>query len=277
MLDDSEFDNVKKQDNQITIKKSTYSILLIGIVAAIAIATFFGGYAIGNLENNSNSLSTDEIIEMISEIEAKIPASVPQPAQGPTQPSTPQRVQVSLDDDPVRGDPDAPVTLVEFSDFQCPFCARFHTQTLPAIQENYIDTGKINFVYRDFPIQSIHPNAIPAALASECADDQGKFWEMHDMIFENQGNWQDLQLAQSASLFREYAIEIGLNMDEFDPCMTSGKYLEEIQNDLNDGRAYGVTGTPGFFIGNEKIGFTKIIGAQPFSSFQRVIEQQLVR
>ena len=277
MLKDSEFDNVKKQDNQITIKKSTYSILLIGIVAAIAIATFFGGYAIGNLENNSNSLSTDEIIEMISEIEAKIPASVPQPAQGPTQPSTPQTVQVSLDDDPVRGDPDAPVTLVEFSDFQCPFCARFHTQTLPAIQENYIDTGKINFVYRDFPIQSIHPNAIPAALASECADDQGKFWEMHDMIFENQRNWEGLQIAQSTSLFKEYAIEIGMSSDEFDSCMTTGKHLEEIQNDFNDARAYGVTGTPGFFVGNEKIGFIKINGAQPFSSFQKVIDEQLSR
>ena len=132
-------------------------------------------------------------------------------------------------------------------------------------------------MYRDFPIQSIHPNAIPAALASECADDQGKFWEMHDMIFENQRNWQDLQIAESASLFKEYSIEIGLNTDEFDSCMTSGKHFEEIQNDLDDGRAYGVTGTPGFFVGNEKIGFTKIIGAQPFSSFQRVIEQQLVR
>jgi len=184
---------------------------------------------------------------------------------------------ISLDDDPMKGNPDAFITIVEFSDFQCPFCARFHQNTLPQLEQNYISTGKVNFVYRDFPIQSIHPNAVPAALASECADDQGKFWEMHDMIFKNQRNWQGLQIAESASLFKEYGIEIGLNTDEFDSCMTSNKHLEEIQKDLKEGQEYGVTGTPGFFVGNEDIGFTKINGAQPFSAFQRVIDEQLNR
>ena len=182
---------------------------------------------------------------------------------------------VSLDDDPMKGNPDAEITIVEFSDFQCPFCWRFYTQTLPLIEQNYISEGKVNFVYRDFPITGIHPNAVPAALAGECADDQEKFWEMHDMIFINQKNWQDLPTTQSTNLFKEYAIEIGLNTDEYNACVNSEKYLEEIQNDLNDGRAYGVTGTPGFFVGNEKIGFTKIIGAQPYSSFQKLIDSQL--
>ena len=184
---------------------------------------------------------------------------------------------ISLDDDPMKGNPDAPITIIEFSDFQCPFCAKFHETTLPQLEKNYISTGKVNFVYRDFPIQSIHPNAIPAALASECADDQGKFWEIHDMIFKNQKSWQGLSIEQSVNLFTEYASEIGLNADEFDSCMSSVKHLEEIRNDLNDGREYGVTGTPGFFVGNEEIGFTKLIGAQPFSSFQRVIDEQLNR
>ncbi|KAF6246173.1 disulfide bond formation protein DsbA, partial [Nitrosopumilus sp. b3] len=182
---------------------------------------------------------------------------------------------ISIDDDPMKGNPDASINIIEFSDFQCPFCAKFHETTLPQLEENYISTGKVNFVYRDFPIQSIHPNAIPAALASECADDQGKFWEMHDEIFKNQRIWQDLEILQSVALFKQYASNLGLDENAFDSCLDSGKYLDEITNDLNDGRAYGVTGTPGFFVGNEEIGFTKIIGAQPFSAFQRVIDEQL--
>lgn len=101
----------------------------------------------------------------------------------------------------MKGNPDASVTIVEFSDFQCPFCAKFHETTLDQIEQDYVSTGKVNFVYRDFPVQSTHPNAIPAALASECADDQGKFWDMYDKIFENQRDWQDLQITQSVEVF----------------------------------------------------------------------------
>ena len=96
-------------------------------------------------------------------------------------------------------------------------------------------------------------------------------------VFKNQRSWQGLSIEQSINTFTEYASEIALNFDEFDSCMSSVKHLEEIRNDLNDGREYGVTGTPGFFVGNEEIGFTKLIGAQPFSSFQRVIDGQLNR
>ena len=138
-------------------------------------------------------------------------------------------------------------------------------------------TGKVNFVHRDFPITSIHPNALPAALASECADEQGKFWQYHDMVFESQRNWQDLQLTQSINVFKNYASDLELDSAKFDSCLDSGKYRDEIQNDLNDGRAYGVTGTPGFFVGNEKIGYTKVIGAQPFETFQKILDEQLSR
>jgi len=169
------------------------------------------------------------------------------------------------------------ITIVEFSDFQCPFCTRFHAQTWPQLEENYISTRKVNFVYRDFPITSIHSNAMSTALAGEYADDQEKFWEIHDMIFENQRTWQGLEITKSVSLLKQYTSEIGLNAKEFVSCMDSGKYLDEIRNDLDKGRAYSVTGTSGFFIGNEEIGFTKLIGFQPFSSFQKIIEQQLVQ
>jgi len=265
-VEEFEFIEDRKQDQQITVNKSTYNRLIISIILVAIVSAFLVGYIIGG-----ETVEPKEVIIRETVLDSQTRLAT-QEQVGP------QIIRnISLDDDPMKGNPDAEITIVEFSDFQCPFCWRFYTQTLPLIEQNYISTGKVNFVYRDFPIQSIHPYAVPAAVVAECADDQGKFWEMHDMIFKNQKNWQDLQLAQTASLFKEYAIEIGLNMDEFDSCITSGKQLEEIQNDLNDGRAYGVNGTPGFFVGNEKIGFTKLIGAQPFSSFQEIIDGQLNR
>ncbi len=264
-MDNSEFIE-NNQEKEITIKKSTYNRLIIAIVSVAIVSAFLGGYVAG--------VETTEPKEVI----IRETISNPQTKPASQEQIGPQIIRnISLDDDPLMGNPDASITIIEFSDFQCPFCAKFHEDTLPQLEENYISTGKVNFVYRDFPIQSIHPNAIPAALASECADDQGKFWEMHDMIFENQGTWQGLEILQSVSLFKQYAIELGLNDDEFDSCIDSGEHLEEIRGDLDDGRNYGVTGTPGFFVGNEEIGFTKLIGAQPFSSFQKVIESQLSR
>lgn len=264
-MDDSEFiENV--QEKQITINKSTYNRLIIAIVSVAIASAFLGGYVVGVETTDQKEVIIREIVSD-SQTKPTVQEQI-----------SPQIIRnISLDDDPMKGNPDAPITIIEFSDFQCPFCWRFYTQTLPLIEQNYMSTGKVNFVYRDFPITGIHPNAVPAALAGECADDQGKFWEMHDMIFINQKIWQGLEISQSTSLFKQYANEIGLNTNEFNSCVDSGKYLDEINNDLNDGRNYGVTGTPGFFVGNEKIGFTKLIGAQPFSSFQKVIDSQLNR
>jgi len=200
----------------------------------------------------------------------------PQPVQQPTQSSGSQIIQVSLDDDPVKGNPDATVTIVEFSDFQCPFCKRFHETTLPLIQKNYIDTGKVKFVYRDFPIQSLHPNgAVAAAIASECADEQGMFWEYHDKIFQNQKNWERLRTEDVVNELKAYAVELGLDTNQFNDCLNSGKYLDEVNKDLQDGNSYGVTGTPAFFIGNGEDGYIKVTGAQPYSVFQSVLDQML--
>ena len=169
---------------------------------------------------------------------------------------------VSADDDPSKGDANAPITIIEFSDFECPFCARFYQQTLPQLEKEYIDTGKVKFVYRDFPL-SFHPNAQKAAEAGECADDQGKFWEMHDKIFDNQN-------AISINDLKGYAADLGLDTDEFNSCLDSGKHSAEVQKDFKDGQAARVSGTPAFFING-----VKLVGAQPFSAFQQIIESQL--
>ncbi len=248
-------------------KKSTPTGMIVALVAVVAIAAFFAGSYFSNLD--SDIVTKSDLENAISRLESKI---------GNTQqasPQAPQPVKISIDDDPIRGDPNAPITIVEFSDFQCPFCARFHLQTLPLIIEEYIEEGKVNLVYRDFPIQSIHPNALPAAVAAECANEQGRYWEYHDMLFEKQNGWNRLDSNTAISTFSQYATDVGLEQQQFDSCLGSGKYLEEVRGDLSDGRDYGITGTPGFFIGNDEIGFVKLSGAQPFDSFKKIIDAQL--
>jgi protein-disulfide isomerase len=271
-LTDFEFGVDIEEPKPIVEKKSISTGMIVALIIAVAVAGFFAGTYFTNFE--SDAVTKSDLEDAIFRVESKLGNTQQlSPQQASPQPTQP--VMISLDDDPMRGDPNAEITIVEFSDFQCPFCARFHSTTLPQIEQNYISTGKVNFVYRDFPIQSIHPNALPAAMASECADDQGKFWEYHDKLFENQKGWQSLDIQTGISTFKEYAQELGLNMEEFNSCLDSEKYSQEVNADLQDGRNYGVTGTPGFFVGNEKIGFIKITGAQPFSSFQQVLDSQL--
>ena len=248
-------------------KKSAPTGMIVALIAVVAVAAFFAGSYFSNLD--TDVVTQSDLEDAISKLESKIGNTQQAPSQ-PTQP-----VKISLDNDPMRGDPNAPITIVEFSDFQCPFCARFHVQTLPLLLEEYIDSGKVNLVYRDFPIQSIHPNALAAAVAAECANEQGEYWEYHDTLFEKQSGWSRLDSNAAISTFSQYATDVGLEQQQFDSCLGSGKYLEEVQGDLSDGRDYDITGTPGFFIGNAEIGFVKINGAQPFDSFQRIIDAQL--
>jgi len=261
-IEASEIDNQK-----ISIKKSTFNGLIVALIGIAIIATFFAGVHVSNFD--SNQVSEEELQEAISKLELKLLQN-----QLPTGQPTPI-VKISADNDPIIGDPNAPISIIEFSDFQCPFCARFHIQTLPSILEEYVDQGKVKLIFRDFPIQNIHPNALPASVAAECANEQGKFKEMHDELFENQKEWSGVETANAVSLFSQYALEMGLEQEVFDSCLTNGKYIEEIRNDLNDGRTYGVSGTPGFFIGNDQIGYVELKGAQPFESFKKVIDAQL--
>jgi protein-disulfide isomerase len=253
--------------NEKTIKKSTYNILIISVIITIGIAAFFAGSYSTNL--NSDQISQEEFKNEIAKLELKILEK-----QLPTkQPSIP--IKISIDNDPIIGNPNAPITIIEFSDFQCPFCARFHVETLPSIMNEYINDGQVKLVFRDFPIQSIHPNALPASVAAECANEQKKFKEMHDVLFENQKEWSNQSIDNAMITFNQYASKMGLEEEKFDSCLKNGKYIEEIQKDLDDGRTYGISGTPGFFVGNDQIGFVELKGAQPFENFKKVIDSQL--
>jgi protein-disulfide isomerase len=187
-----------------------------------------------------------------------------------TPPAGPARV--SLGDVPALGRPDAPVTLVEFSDYQCPFCQRFFAATLPALKKDYIDTGKVRYVFRDFPLDQIHPHARKAAEAAHCAGEQGKYWEMHDVLFGNQQALEPPQLS-------DHARTLGLDGARFNQCLTSGTHAARVSQGLTDGLAAGVQGTPGFVVAKTKPGDTVegtlVVGAQPVDVFRRLIDQLL--
>lgn len=184
----------------------------------------------------------------------------------PEAPTPSLDVESLIDDDAVLGDEDAPVTIIEWSDYQCPFCKRFHDQTWNLLKSQYIDTGKVKFVYRDFPL-SFHVNAQKSAEAAECAGEQGKYWEMHDAIFtQSQADGTGISPAD----LKNIAKSVGLDSSKFDSCLDSGEMAAEVQKDMSEGAASGVQGTPGFLI-NGKL----VSGAQPFSVFQQVIDSEL--
>ena len=194
--------------------------------------------------------------------------NVVNPTAAQPQPVPTAQVKVSIDDDAILGDKNAPVTLIEFSDYQCPFCGRHYTQTWPSIKSQYVDTGKVRVVFRDFPLESIHPQAMPAAIATECVREKGgdkAYFEYHDVLFENQ---QSL----STENYKLWAKDLGYNIDT---CLDSGKYRSEVQKDLQDATAAGGQGTPFFVIIGED-GSTRLIsGAQPFTNFQSAIDAAL--
>lgn len=175
------------------------------------------------------------------------------------------------DDDPILGSPDAPVTLVEFSDFQCPFCRKLWRESFLQLKEKYIKNGKVRLVYRDFPLSGIHPGAEPAALAANCAEEQGKFWEMHDKIFFEQDKLGEGTVEFGLVDLSRWAKDIGLDESKFDFCLESGKYKAEVAADYADGIELGVTGTPHVFVNGKLL----IRGALSWPQIETVIEQEL--
>jgi protein-disulfide isomerase len=169
-------------------------------------------------------------------------------------------IQIDTDGDPQIGPDDAKVTIVEFSDFQCFYCKRFRDTTLDALVEKYGDN--IRFVYRDYPLP-MHPQAQAAAEAAECANEQGKFWEMHDLLFANQEVLSD-------DAYAGFAGQLGLNTQQFGDCLSNHKYAGEVAADQQDANAYGVSGAPAFFV-NEQM----VVGAQPLSVFESLVDQEL--
>lgn len=172
------------------------------------------------------------------------------------------RAELSVAGEPSKGSEKAPVTIVKFEDFHCPFCK--HVQpTFNELLSRY--NGKIRLVHKDLPLETLHPQARQAAEAARCAYEQGKFWEYHDTLYANSPK-------ASADDLKSYAKEVGLNVDSFDHCFASGKYRAVVQQNLNEGANLGLTGTPTFFINGREIS-----GNQPVEAFEAIIDEELAR
>jgi protein-disulfide isomerase len=194
----------------------------------------------------------------------KLQAPAPQPA-GP--PPPPDLVQIANVSGYMLGRPDAPVTIVEFTDLQCPFCNRFATSTFDQLKQDFIVSGKVRFISRDFPLD-FHPQALPAARASRCAGEQGKFWELRMALVKNASALAPAFIAQQAAALK-------LDMKQFDTCTKGTQFDSAITKDMTEGAGFSVSGTPTFFIGKTTAqGFEgfRIVGAQPYAVFQQRIE-----
>jgi len=182
---------------------------------------------------------------------------------------------ISIGSSPVKGNADATVTLVEYSDYQCPFCARHYRAVMPILQEEYIDTGKLKFVMREYPLPALHKNASNASQAAMCAGKQGKYWEMHNLLFENQ---KEL----GVDSVKSFAGAIGLDTAAFNDCLDNKEMVGPVRKDMASGAKLGMGGTPGFFVGltdpgdPDKVSLSvQIEGAQSIDKFKASIDDLL--
>ncbi len=236
-------------------------------IAAIALGAAFLVALTLLATSGKGRLGEDDVQQMVAEaVGTQVAALKPTNTPIPPTPTIIPAADVE-DDDPYKGPEDAPIVIVEFSDFQCPYCGRWAMETLPQILQAY--PADVKVVYRDFPI--FGEESILAAMAAECAEDQSAqaFWDMHDRLFERAANHEQTQL--NADTLTGYADTIGLDIVQFDECLNSNKYRDEVMNDLQAATQYGLHGTPGFVIN----GVVYTIGAQPFDVFNGIIQRLL--
>lgn len=179
--------------------------------------------------------------------------------------STTSASNIDIVGEPTIGDENAPVTIIEFSDYECPFCAKWHSESYDSLKADYIDTGKVKLVYKDFPL-SFHERATPASLAANCVQAQlgnEKYFEYHNTLFGNQQTLTDANL-------KSWAVNLGADATQFETCIADPKMTTEIQEDFAEGASLGVSGTPSFFINGNLV-----VGAQPYSVLKQAIEKEL--
>lgn len=247
-----------RRDDLVTIRVSRGAVYaVIGVLLGLVVGAGTG-FAVGRVTAPDGTMTT-------AGAAAALPA-LPSGAAVPSQPqsSAPAVVpNVSTEGRPSEGPSNAPVTIVEFTDFQCPFCGAFARDTEHSLIAAY--RGKVRFVIRDFPITGIHQYAQKAAEAAECAQDQGKFWPYHDVLFANQETLDDAHL-------KAYAKQVGMDRAAFSRCLDSGSKSAVVAADMADGQRYGVSATPTFFVNGQKV-----IGAKPLDGFKQIIDPILAQ
>ncbi len=192
----------------------------------------------------------------------------PTPQTSTENKSTQPTLQVLAENgSPLLGSPNAKITIIEWGDYQCTYCHAFHQNTKDQLIQQYVDSGKANFIFRDFPLNG--PDSVLAAEASYCANDQGKYWQYHDELYYNWGGERTGWVNQKS--LDQFATNVGLDIVQFDKCVNTGKYEQKVLDNQRFGEDIGIHGTPSFIIFSDKK-VTKIVGAQPFSVFKQVLD-----
>lgn len=239
------------------------------LTATLVVAAFFAGSLYAKVQMLEKGSVLAGARNSINNRKSVATSQTQQPADG----------VASVDDDPILGDRNAPITMIEFSDYECPFCKRFADETLPQLKKQYIDTGKIKLVIRDLPLSFHDPMATKEGVAANCAREQGsdtKYFQYHDEIFaRTKSNGNGLSEADLMTI----ATDIGLNLNWFNSCLVDPVQTEEVEKDLADAGKAGATGTPTFVIGkttaNGEVRGELVVGAQPFATFRAIIDPML--
>ena len=230
----------------------------------------FGLAATPVLAEGMSKQQGDEILKELKSIRVLLEKNQNQAKQPPQAAEVLKRVKASTTEGVALGSKKAPLVLIEFTDYQCPYCKRFYDTTFAELKKNYIDTGKLRFISRNLPLP-FHKHAEDAALAAACANDQGKYWQMRQSIFANPQQLQPENLSV-------YARDNGLSVKRFDMCMEKKTHIKKIQKDMADARAIGISGTPSFVLARNSgkiVEGEKVVGAQPFAAFSHHIESLL--
>jgi protein-disulfide isomerase len=251
-----------------TIARATIALVLI----ALALVTPAGTRAQTPPPNTAPGISSDDAKAILQELR-QIRQLLERMQAPPSRAAAPQpdvKVKVGLGSGYALGKSDAPLTMVEFTDYECPFCRQFHLTTFEELKRNYVDTGKLRYVSRDFPLD-FHRNAMKAAVAARCAADQGRFWELrHTLIVNAQTLSRDSMVT--------FARDLRLDADRFASCLDADRHRQDVQRDIADGHTAGVDGTPTFVVGRtsaEGVDGVRIVGAHPYAVFDAKIRELL--
>ena len=243
--------------------------VLIATAAALVLVAALGSCAVQPTTDGVTRQQGEAILAELREIRRLLTEAHPKPV-AETAEAQPQRVQLADVAVHVLGSANAPVTLVEFTDYQCPFCRRFHERTWPDLKRSYVDTGKVRYVVRDMPLPS-HSDALPTAIAARCAGEQGQFWAVHEALFA-------APEALSAQWVRKTVLGLGVNAASYDTCIKDPRTRAAVDADIAEADRLGITGTPGFVVAQAsggKLEGTVLVGAQPTNAFSARIDALL--
>ena len=270
------FKNEKKVEKPVNNKLPVSALL-------VPASILLGSFLIGSFILLSRTAAADKYLEKYFGVKPAVTANngTPNNAQPSADPQAPKIKDVSLDDDSVLGKKEAPVTIVEFSDFDCPWCKTFYDEIYPELKKEYIETGKVKLIYRDLPIKQLHPMAFEKSLAANCAKEQGgdeMYYKFHDQLFGRSPQPGQGQALDRAAVDK-IAGDLGLNTGQFKTCMDTEKYKDEVQKDINNAVELEAYGTPTFFIGKSTDTGTfkgqMVEGAIPFAQMKIIIDTYL--